>query len=48
MKHTDEGRNEVGLELCERCASACDAVCIAEAERDRFFENLLRYGARPL
>jgi len=35
-------------EFGDRCVTACDATCIAEAERDRIFENLLRYGYRPL
>jgi hypothetical protein len=39
---------ELRIELCERCATACDATCTAENERDRIFENLLRYGYRPL
>lgn len=41
-------KSEPRIELCERCAIACDATCIAENERNRIFENLLRYGYRPL
>jgi hypothetical protein len=44
QRTTDKPR----LELCERCATACDATCIAELERNRIFENMLRYGYRPL
>ncbi|MGA9761193.1 MAG: hypothetical protein WBQ14_02060 [Gaiellaceae bacterium] len=44
--HTSKGESRI--ELCERCASACDAACIAEYERERIFQNLLRYGYRSL
>jgi hypothetical protein len=47
MKSKDE-KQELRVEICERCALACDAACVAEAERDRFFTGLLRYGIRPL
>jgi hypothetical protein len=34
--------------LCERCASACDAACRADAIRDRARERSLAYGWRYL
>lgn len=48
MKLFGKDKKEPRLELCESCATACSATCIAEAERDRIFGNLLRYGYRPL
>jgi hypothetical protein len=48
MKLNHEERKALRIEFCERCATACDATCIAENERNRIFENLLRYGFRPL
>ncbi len=43
-------RNEARDATIERCgcASACDGACIAQAEQDKMFQNLLRYGFRPL
>lgn len=48
MRLFNTDKKELRIEFCERCAIACDATCIAENERDRIFENLLRYGYRPL
>jgi len=48
MKLFRKDKRELRIEFCESCATACSATCIAEGERDRIFENLLRYGYRPL
>ena len=49
MKPVNEEKKELRLEFCERCAIICDAACTAEEERDRTFQNMLRYGGfRPL
>jgi hypothetical protein len=44
MKLLGKSKREPRIEFGDRCVTACDATCIAEAERDRMFENLLRYG----
>lgn len=38
---------EASSVICS-CGALCDAACIAEAEREKMFQNLLRYGFRPL
>ncbi|MGD0166422.1 MAG: hypothetical protein ABSC51_03915 [Gaiellaceae bacterium] len=48
MKLNNEEKRALVAEFCERCAIACDATCVAEGERDRIIQNLLRYGLRPL
>jgi len=49
VKPVNEEKKELRLEFCERCAIICDAACTAEEERDRTFQNMLRYGGfRPL
>lgn len=46
MRLNHEEKKTIRLEFCESCATACDAVCIAEAERDRIFQRLLVSGLR--
>jgi hypothetical protein len=49
MKLNHEERKALRLEFCERCAIVENAAtAFAECARDRIFQNLLRYGYRPL
>jgi len=49
MKLIHEEKKALELEFCERCAIVENAAAsFAECARDRVFQNLLRYGYRPL
>jgi len=49
MKWNHGEKKALRLEFCERCAIVANpATVFAECERNRVFQNLLRYGYRPL
>ena len=49
MKWNHEEKKALKLEFCERCAIVANpATVFSECERNRVFQNLLRYGYRPL
>ena len=49
MKQNREEKKALALEFCESCAIIDNpAVAFNECARDRMFENMLRFGYRPV
>ena len=49
MKLIHEERKALALELCERCAIVENAAAaFSECARERMFQNMLRFGFRPV
>jgi len=49
MKINHEEKKAPALEFCERCAIVENAAApFAECARERMFQNMLRFGFRPV
>jgi hypothetical protein len=49
MKLIHEEKKALALEFCERCAIVENAAAaFAECARERMFQNMFRFGLRPV
>ena len=49
MKINHEEKKALALEFCERCAIVENAAAaFAECTRERMFQNMFRFGFRPV